>query len=138
MEEISRDDAYTLARTSAKRIVSGELSEYEGGMILFTWMVWEPSSNAPVARINGEASAVSSSLPSRYTTFIKERPAGELEVNTMFTSPETVAPLEGELMETSGRELRTTATGWEYSQSDEPPSRALTLTVWTPSTRFRL
>lgn len=31
MEEISRDDAYSLARAIAKRIVSGELSEYEGG-----------------------------------------------------------------------------------------------------------
>ena len=32
MEEFSRDDAYSLARATAKRIVSGELSEYEGGM----------------------------------------------------------------------------------------------------------
>lgn len=35
MKEISRVDAYVLARTIAKRIVSGELSEYEGGMTIW-------------------------------------------------------------------------------------------------------
>jgi hypothetical protein len=35
MKEISRLDAYVLARSIAKRIVSGELSEYEGGMTIW-------------------------------------------------------------------------------------------------------
>lgn len=32
MEEINKDDAYTLAIAIAKDIVSGEISEYEGGL----------------------------------------------------------------------------------------------------------
>jgi hypothetical protein len=32
MDEISRDDAYSLARVIAEKIVSGEISEFAGGM----------------------------------------------------------------------------------------------------------
>ncbi len=32
MEEINKDDAYSLARAIAREIVSGEISEYAGGL----------------------------------------------------------------------------------------------------------
>ena len=47
MEEISRDDAYTLARTIAKRIVFGELSEYEGGMKIWKDVIDKLGSRCP-------------------------------------------------------------------------------------------
>ena len=47
MEEISRYDAYTLARTTAQRIVSGELSEYEGGMKIWKEVIDKLSSKCP-------------------------------------------------------------------------------------------
>lgn len=47
MEEISRDDAYSLARAIAKRIVSGELSEYEGGMKIWKEVIDKLGSRCP-------------------------------------------------------------------------------------------
>ena len=47
MDEISRDDAYTLARTTAKRIVSGGLSEYEGGMKIWKEVIDRLGSRCP-------------------------------------------------------------------------------------------
>ena len=47
MEEINRDDAYTLARTTAQRIVSGELSEYEGGMKIWKEVIDKLGTKCP-------------------------------------------------------------------------------------------
>jgi hypothetical protein len=47
MEEISRGDAYTLARTTAEKIVSGELSEYEGGMKIWKEVIDKLGSRCP-------------------------------------------------------------------------------------------
>ena len=47
MEEINRDDAYSLARKIAKRIVTGEISEYEGGMKIWKEVIDKLSLKCP-------------------------------------------------------------------------------------------
>ncbi|MDD3609287.1 MAG: hypothetical protein PHI49_06005 [Halothiobacillaceae bacterium] len=47
MEEINRDDAYALAKATAKKIVSGELSEYEGGMKIWKEVIDKLGSRCP-------------------------------------------------------------------------------------------
>lgn len=47
MEEISRDDAYSLARAIAKRIVFGEISEYVGGMKIWKEVIDKLNSKCP-------------------------------------------------------------------------------------------
>lgn len=47
MEEISRDDAYSLAKALAARILSGELSAYEGGMKIWKEVVDKLGSKCP-------------------------------------------------------------------------------------------
>lgn len=47
MEKISSDDAYSLAKTVAKRIVSGELSEYAGGMKIWKDVIDKLGSKCP-------------------------------------------------------------------------------------------
>ena len=47
MEKINRDDVYTLAKTTAQRIVSGELSEYEGGMKIWKEVIDKLGTKCP-------------------------------------------------------------------------------------------
>lgn len=47
MEALSRDDAYSLAIATAKRIVSGELSEYEGGIKIWKEVIDKLGSRCP-------------------------------------------------------------------------------------------
>jgi hypothetical protein len=47
MDELSRDEAYSLARTIAGRIVSGEISEYAGGIRIWKEVVDKLGTNCP-------------------------------------------------------------------------------------------
>lgn len=47
MREISTDHAYALAKDTAKRIVSGELSEYDGAMIIWKEVIDKLGSRCP-------------------------------------------------------------------------------------------
>ena len=47
MEQISRDAAYSLARAIARGIVSGELSEYEGGMKIWKEVINKLGAKCP-------------------------------------------------------------------------------------------
>lgn len=60
MEQISRDNTYSLARSIAKRIVSRELSEYEGAMKIWKQIIDKLDSRCPNALwpVKSNASAI--------------------------------------------------------------------------------
>jgi hypothetical protein len=64
MEELSQEDAYSLARVIAMKIMSGEISEYAGGMRIWKEVINKLGSRCPddLWPFKSNASAIEDSI----------------------------------------------------------------------------